>query len=232
MLRLVVLLLILANGLYFAWSHRIFSELGWGKAPQNEPHRLQQQINPERIRVLDINDARVQNQPAQTSETLTATTASTNMNIQCLHTGTYSDKQIEPLRNKLSALMPANSWRIEEIPSQQKWLIYMGKYANSSMFELKKAELKKMQLAFIPVNEGPMALGITLGQFPSQAEANQSLNDLSKRGIRTAKVVQEIVNEKNYLLVFPAIDTDLIPKINALTATASGKPLKSCNIKP
>ena len=65
MLRLVVLLLILANGLYFAWSHRIFSELGWGKAPQNEPHRLQQQINPERIRVLDINDARVQNQPAQ-----------------------------------------------------------------------------------------------------------------------------------------------------------------------
>ena len=232
MLRLVVLILILANGLYFAWSQRIFSELGWGKALQTEPHRIQQQINPERIRVLEINDVRGQNQPTQISATLAATSVSTNVSTQCLQTGTYNDKQIEPLRNKLSALMPANSWRFEEIPSQQKWLIYMGKYANSIMFELKKTELKKMQLAFIPVTEGPMALGITLGQFPSQAEANQSLNALSKRGIRTAKVVQEVVNDKTYQLVFPAIGTDLIPKINALTATLSGKPLKSCNTKP
>ena len=241
MLRLVVLLLILANGLYFAWSHQIFSELGWGKTQQTEPHRLQQQINPERIQVLGMNDLRAQDKASNTLTSLadsspnpasTATSAKAPVNAQCMQTGVYNDKQLELLRAKLSALMPPNSWRFDELAPQQNWLIYMGKYASGSMFELKKAELKKMQLSFTPINEGAMALGISLGRFQSQADANQSLNALSKRGIRTAKVVQEPITGKTYQVVFPAIGTDLIPKINALTASLSGKSLQSCKAKP
>ncbi|HOZ66038.1 MAG TPA: hypothetical protein PLH13_01235 [Burkholderiaceae bacterium] len=232
MLRLIVLLLILANGLYFAWSHQIFSELGWGKTQQTEPHRLQQQINPEHVQVLGMNDLRVQDKPSNTSTSLAATSAKAPVNAQCMQTGVYNDKQVELLRAKLSALMPPNSWRFDELAPQQNWLIYMGKYANSSMFELKKAELKKMQLSFTAINEGAMALGISLGRFQNQVDANQSLNALSKRGIRTAKVVQEPITGKTYQVVFPAIGTDLIPKMNALTASFSGKSLQTCKAKP
>ncbi|HMS26626.1 MAG TPA: hypothetical protein PKC80_04555 [Burkholderiaceae bacterium] len=232
MLRLAVLLLILANGLYFAWSHQIFSELGWGKIKQNEPHRLHQQINPERIRVLEINELPDRNKPAYATSTNVATSVTTSANVQCMQTGNYNDKQVEQLRSRLSALMPSSSWRFVEIATQPYWLIYMGQYANSNMFELKKAELKKMQLPFTPINQGPMALGISLGRYPSQADANQSLNALNKRGIRTAKVVQDVNPDKTYQLVFPAIGSELIPKINALTLTVAGKPLQSCIAKP
>ena len=248
MLRLIVLLLILANVLYYVWSHRVLGELGWGKAEQTEPHRLQQQIQPERIRVLEVNEIPGQNQniqiqtqvamPAAAAATAVETPKSTTAALsptastQCLQSAAYSDQQIEALRGKLAALLPVNSWQFEDITSQPNWLIYMGKYANNSMFELKKAELKKMQLAFSPINDGPMALGISLGQFPTQAQASQALTALNKRGIRTAKVVQEIVAGKRYRLVLPAIDTNVIPKINALTATAAGQALKPCNSKP
>lgn len=241
MLRLLVLFLIMANGLYFAWSHQIFSDLGWGKTQQTEPHRLEQQINPERIQVLGINDVREQNIPTGTSTSAAAapampttatTTATANVSVQCLQTSAYNDKQIELLRTQLTALMPPNSWRFDEIPAPQYWLIYMGKYTNNSMFEQKKAELKKMQLTFKPINEGAMALGISLGRFNNQADANQSLTALSKRGIRTAKVVQEAISSKTYQLVLPAIGTDMIPIINALTVKVSGKPLQSCKTQP
>ncbi|APW40300.1 hypothetical protein RD110_26425 [Rhodoferax koreense] len=50
MLRLAVLLLLLANGLYFAWAHNLLA--GWGPTPATEPQRLQQQVKPELLQLL------------------------------------------------------------------------------------------------------------------------------------------------------------------------------------
>ena len=58
MLRLTVLLLILLNGVYFAWSEGVLRGLGYGPAQQTEPHRLAQQIKPELIRVLTPDESR------------------------------------------------------------------------------------------------------------------------------------------------------------------------------
>lgn len=52
MLRVIFLLLILVNGLYFAWSQGLLSGLGWAPVQQSEPQRLGQQIRPEALRVL------------------------------------------------------------------------------------------------------------------------------------------------------------------------------------
>ena len=52
MLRLLVLLLLLANGGYYAWSHGYLLPWGVGPTQQAEPQRLQQQVHPEAVRVL------------------------------------------------------------------------------------------------------------------------------------------------------------------------------------
>ncbi len=51
MLRLLILLLLLANGAYFAWTHGALAQLGLAPAQQSEPERLQQQIQPELLLV-------------------------------------------------------------------------------------------------------------------------------------------------------------------------------------
>ena len=58
MLRLTVLALVLANGLYLAWSQGLLQS--WGAAPtqQSEPQRLGQQIRPEALRLLNTDEAR------------------------------------------------------------------------------------------------------------------------------------------------------------------------------
>jgi hypothetical protein len=51
MLKLLILLLLLANGAYFAWTHGALAQLGLAPVHQSEPERLQQQVHPELLRV-------------------------------------------------------------------------------------------------------------------------------------------------------------------------------------
>ena len=52
MLRLTVLLLLLANAAYFAWSQGLLAPWGIAPAQQSEPQRLEQQIKPQAVRIL------------------------------------------------------------------------------------------------------------------------------------------------------------------------------------
>ena len=52
MLRLLVLLLLLANGAYFAWSKGLLAPYGFAPVSQSEPQRMAQQIRPEAIHIL------------------------------------------------------------------------------------------------------------------------------------------------------------------------------------
>lgn len=52
MLRIAVLVLVLLNGAYFAWSQGWLLSLGYGPTQQREPQRLGQQIKPEALQLL------------------------------------------------------------------------------------------------------------------------------------------------------------------------------------
>lgn len=52
MLRLLALLLLLANGAYFAWSHDWLRLYGMGPVQQSEPQRVAQQIRPRDLLLL------------------------------------------------------------------------------------------------------------------------------------------------------------------------------------
>ena len=58
MLRLLVLLLLLSNAGYFAWSHGTLAPYGFAPAAQSEPQRLAQQVRPEALRILTPSEAR------------------------------------------------------------------------------------------------------------------------------------------------------------------------------
>ena len=44
MLRILVLVLVLLNALYYAWSHELLRDYGFGPTQQREPQRMGQQI--------------------------------------------------------------------------------------------------------------------------------------------------------------------------------------------
>ena len=54
MLRIAVIVLLLANAGYYAWSQGMLRDMGYGPTVQSEPQRLNQQIDPQKMQVTPV----------------------------------------------------------------------------------------------------------------------------------------------------------------------------------
>ena len=51
----LALALVLANVLFWAWSHGELRMFGWGPSDPREPQRVEEQLRPEVLRLLSVN---------------------------------------------------------------------------------------------------------------------------------------------------------------------------------
>lgn len=217
MLRLLVLLLLLLNAGYYAWSHGLLRAYGWAPAEQREPQRLTQQIRPEAITVLPAEEARrreLAQAPARPGE--------------CLQAGPFDEAQTEAVRKALEAALPSGAWTLEVLVEPAQWVVYMGKFPNEAALEKKRAELLKLQFAPQPLKSAALEPGLSLGRFDSQAAAQAELASLQRRGVRTARVVQESPETRRSLLRLPAVDEALRPRLEELKPALGEQPLGAC----
>jgi hypothetical protein len=103
MLRLTVLLLLLANAAYFAWSQGLLAPWGVAPAQQSEPQRLGLQIKPQAVRILDREET-------GRFEGAAAGTASKPQ--ECLQAGVFEQGQVASLKQVLER-WPSGSWVLE-----------------------------------------------------------------------------------------------------------------------
>ena len=217
-MRLFVLFLVLANGLYFGWSHGSFRAFGFAPAVQTEPHRMAQQIRPEALRILSSSDAkRLEEQAAADAAPK-----------ECLLAANLDAAQTVAVRQVAESSLPAGSWRMEEVTLPERWIVYMGKYADADAVAKKRAELQAMGLHIEPLVNASLEPGLSLGSFDSQTAAQHGLTKLGQRGIRTAKVVQERAASTGHQLRLPAVTESLKAKLGDLKTALGGKDLKTC----
>ena len=234
MLRLIVLLLILANGIYFAWSQGLFRAWEFAPAQHTEPQRVAQQLRPENLRILKAGEARGAETnamvpppaPAPVPALLEAVVAT--QPAECYEAGLFDDAQASTLRRTLEARLPAGSWLLVSAVEPARWIVYMGKYPNAEALAKKRQELASLNLKLEPINSASLEPGLSLGGFDTQAAANTALASLTKRGVRTAQVVRERPEVRGTLLRLGAVDTALKPKLDEVRAALSGKLLRLC----
>ena len=219
MLRLFVLLLVLLNATYYAWSHNMLRAYGWAPAEQSEPQRLAQQIRPEAITILSAEEARRLEQAAATPPKPS----------ECQQAGPFDETQTETLRKALETALPAGSWTLESTTVEPaRWIVYMGKFSTKAALEKKRAELLKLKLKLQPLENAELEPGLSLGRFETQALAQTELTKLHRRGVRTARVVQEKPEVRQSQLRLAAVDEALKPKLEALKPALGDQALRSC----
>ncbi len=215
MLRLTVLLLVLANAGYFAWSQGLLAPWGIAPAQQAEPQRMAQQIKPETLRILAAEEPR----PLDASGLA--------VKGECLQAGIFEEAQAGSLRQALQHWPPA-SWSLESVVEPPRWIVYMGKYLNAENVARKKAELRQMNVFVETLANPALEPGLSLGGFATEAAATQQLEALSQRGVRTATVVQERPELRGQLLKLPAVDDALRARLEELKPALNGKNLRPC----
>lgn len=218
-MRLLLVLLLLANAAYFVWSQGHLAGLGWGPVNPAEPQRLALQIKPEALKVLSAEESRRLSAAAE---------AAAEAAKECLVAGPLDEKLAATLRPLLSQALDEKAWSLDPVTLPGRWIIYMGRYPDVDTLNRKKAELRARRIPFESVGVPALEPGLSLGSFSSPGAATEELNALSQRGVRTARVQQERADAKGFNLKLPALDEALKAKLDPVREQLGNKALRPC----
>lgn len=254
MLRWAVVLLVLANAGYFAWTQGYLDGLGMMPAEQREPQRLHQQVKPDALRLLNgpkggeapaaepalasptapepppaAAPAAVVAPPPPAESSPPPATDAANAARACWQAAGFTEAQTELLRAELALLgLPQSSWQLNENRSNGRWIVYMGRYDNAEQVERKKAELRAIGVQFRELTSNGLGPGLALGTYSTEAAARQALQQTEQSGVRTAKVVQERAEGVSFSLRLPAITDTQRALVDGLRDAMNGKTLRRC----
>lgn len=218
MLRLLVLILLLANGLYFVWSQHLLQPFGFAPAQQSEPQRVVQQVRPEVLRLITAKES----QADQAAPPVAAKPP------VCLQAGLFDESQVAQLRSALEASLPPAAWQLNDVREPARWIVYMGAYESADDLARKRAELTTLKLKVLPVNNPDLGFGLSLGAFTTKAAATAELAVLTKRGVRTAKVVEERPEVRGTMLRLPLADEAIRAQLDAIKPALADHALSVC----
>ena len=219
MTRLLALILLVANGLYFVWVNGALRAYGLAPQQQSEPQHVSQQIHPEAVRILSRQE--INRADEQARQDLAR--------AECQQAGPFDESQKTALDKQVTALLAAGSWQWETQLVPARWIVYMGKYTSQDALAKKRAELNALNLPSEIVTEPSLAPGFSLGAFETKALADASLAQFNGRGVRTARVLQQHPEMRIYQFKLLALDEALKAKLPDLKTVLGAKPLHACN---
>lgn len=195
MLRLLLLLLILANLLFFVWAQGYLGLREDGR----EPQRLAMQIAAEKLQVAVLDPTAAAVKPADES---------------CLLVSALSPGEAQRLIAQAKEKLPELKLVLKpgQAPKILYW-VYVPPLPNKFSVDRKLAELKRLGLSNVSVmpEEGEDKFAISLGLFKTDKEAQEYFQDLLKRGVKSARVqVRESLLDGSQLEVRGP--TDLLAK--------------------
>lgn len=246
MLRFALLVLLIANAGYLAWSQGWMATLGWTPLEQSEPHRLQQQVRPDVLRVVPVQEASpppslpapapnpvepaplaapAQNAPITPESVAQAVTETT----ACLQSEALNEAQAQRLRAALQrSELPPGSWDMQANSVTGRWMVYLGKFANEMALEKRRAELRTRKIAYDRAG-GQLEPGLSLGRFSTEESATRELSTLLNQGVRGARVVQERATQTLYTLRLPQATPAQQQMVQTLAPSVEGLRLRACS---
>jgi hypothetical protein len=228
MLRLLLILLLLANGLFWAWSQGLLAPIGLAPQPQREPQRLALQVAADKLRLLPTIEVPRSNAtaPVSASAPLTpapaAASALAASGTSCMQTPLMSGAAASAAESALANALPSKPWqRVTGATEGQPFAVAMTGLVGQALVT------KQRELDRLSINHEPLATpagsvgGLVLGRFATQAQANAALAALARQGVRTARVVTLAESSANVRLRIDPVSDDVAGILRGWNAQAT-----------
>lgn len=210
-MRIVVLVLLALNAVFFAWSRGWLDTVtGLPAEGGREPQRLAAQAHPEHI------------QP------LAASAATALAQRSCLELGPLDgEAAYAAAQAALKAAGAEGQWQASELPGLDGvWAVATIKLTDPDFRARKEATYKQMRLAYEPLKGLPDEQpSFVLSQHASEAEAVAARAALDKRNLKGLRVLALKAPVPRHSLVIPQADGLLAAKLKAAPALAG---LRAC----
>jgi hypothetical protein len=228
MLRALVVLLLVANLLFFAWAKGWLGGIGGVRVQgDREPERLARQVTPQAVRLLT---------PAAMQSALAASAGAGAASVPvssavCLEAGPFvnaADQRAAADEIRRAAL-PEGAIASAPAARPGVFIIYMGKYPSTESLQRKTEELKRRGVDFEELHNVPwLEPGLALGRFSDRAAAEEKLASLGDRGVHTAKVLALTPPSVGTVWRAEHADAALATKLTAMKAKALGAGFAPC----
>ena len=211
-MRVVVLVLLAVNALFFVWSRGWLDAVtGLPAEGGREPQRVAAQQHPERI------------QP------LAASAVAALAQRSCLELGPVEgDAALAAAQAALKTLGAEAQVRSSEQPGV--WVVATIKLADPEFRARKEATYKQLRLNYEPLEGLPAEQpAFVLGRHATQAEAAAEAAALDKRGLKGLRVLALKPPQTRHVLVVPQADGLLAGKLKASKDPALAAGFKACS---
>jgi hypothetical protein len=203
MLRALVVLLLLANALYFAWAR------GWLGAPprhgEREPQRLAAQVAPEAVTLLPPPSASAAVQAARDAA------------LRCVETAPLREPELGAAEFRLAeALVAPDSLQRVAAAEPGRWIVFGGRYPEAGPRNAREEELRRLGLRFERLTSPPeLAPGFVLSRHDSREAAEAWLAGTAPRNLRGARVVALPGRDAGTVLRLPRASAELAERLAA-----------------
>jgi hypothetical protein len=258
MLRWLVLLLALANAVFLAWSLGWLDDVtGLRASGDREPERLARQVRPETIRILPPGTlktpapgaaaiappvatpsvapsaapsvAPAPNPPVQSSATSQSGSTEPAALPFCLEAGPFSAAQVGAAIASLQSNLPSGSWSQLKTERSALWMVYMGKLIDPEAMTRRQDELRRLKVDYeVLRSPSELAPGLSLGRFEIRGNANNLLDQLTKRGVRNARVIETVPAASSHVLRVDKPSASVVAQLSAMPAELFGKGFGPC----
>lgn len=183
MARAFFLLLVLGNLVFFVWAQGYLG--GQGQEAGREPARLKQQIQADRLQVSVKDDTSAQPQPEVVAVGGEAVAR------QCRRVGPLAAADAEKLKKALVDRGVAVETAAAE---ESSYWVHIPPAGGKEATDKKAQELRQLGVTdFFVVNDESSNRGaISLGLYHQEAAAKDSLQQLNKKGVRSAKITARV----------------------------------------
>jgi hypothetical protein len=163
-----------------------------GQPAGHEPARLNNQLNPDKIRLLPASASApppaAASQPA--AETPSAAAAATQ--TACLELGAFTAAEAARFEARIAALGLADRLSRREVPARPSYMVMIPPLDSREAANQKTEELRGLGItdSFIIQDNSPRRWGIALGTFRTEEAAQTHLEAMNRRGVRIARITE------------------------------------------
>lgn len=232
-MRILFLLLVLANVAFFAWTRLI--ALGGSGA---DPAPLGREIEPQKIRIVPPEEIARLPTPKPAVATVAPAAAPPPAPaapaLKCLEWGAFAASEAARAEKALQPLALGARVTPRKMDESPAWWVFIPPTTgdgNPRQGALRKAgELKKLgvQDYFIVQEDGPNRWALSLGVFRTEEAAQARLAALSAQGVRSARVGPRDTPAPKVWLQVRGVDAPLEERLREVARQIDGSELRDC----
>ena len=211
-MRTLFFLLLLANVMFFAYVR-----LGDVLFP-GESQLLQQQINPQAIKVLS------------SAQLAKAAALKRDKTVACLEWGAFVGGEVGRADQALAPLALGAKLGQRRLDETATWWVFIPPQGSRQAAIIKAGELKRLGIDdYFVVQEDPkVRFAISLGVFRTQEAARNRLEQLRSKGVRSAQVGARDTQVQKIWFQVRDVPEAVAAKLNDLRQEFPGSELKEC----